>query len=239
MAPTEAFYLKHDLDARDHDKMRPLIMKHGAAGYGVYWWIVEDLYKNKGRLARDYAALAWAYHEPEKLVKAIVEDFGAFYDDAGRIACRRVDRDLASRREAAAQASAAGKASAAKRALNGRLTVVEENPTTVQPGEERRGEEGKERNLTAANGSPSAADLKKEIEKTLNAGERTQFLARMADARLPFDFGDFKKGGRIDDLPAETCALVLEKVPRLGLDLRRFLQIKIDDKKADSNRRKS
>ena len=56
-------------------------------------------------------------------------------------------------------------------------------------------------------------------------------MARMEDARLPFDYGDFKKGGRINDLPPETCALVLETVPRLGLDLRRFLQIKIDAKK--------
>lgn len=229
MASTDSFYFKHDLDAREDEKMRALVMKKGASGYGIYWMIVEDLYRNEGRLARDYAALAWAYHEAQKEIKAIVEDFGAFYDDKGNIACRRVDRDLSARREASAQASAAGRASAVKRSLNGRST-------TVQPGEERRGEKGKEGDLTAA---PSAADLSNVIDKSLESGDRTQFMARMEDARLPFDFGDFKNGGRIMDLPAETCGLILDKVPRLGLDLRRFLQERISEKKADSNRRRS
>ncbi len=226
-----SFYLKHDLDARDDFKMRSLIMRTGSSGYGLYWMVVEDLYRNKGRLSRDYAALAWAYHEPEKTVKAVVEDFDLFYDADGRIACRRVDRDLSSRREAAAQASAAGKASAAKRALNGRST-------TVQPGEERREEEGKEGDLTAAR-PPAATDLKKEIAKAADAKATALFMASMEDARIPFDFGDFKKGGRVADLSADNCKRILETYPRLGLDLRRYFQERINESRADSNRRQA
>ncbi len=131
-----SFYFKHDLDAREDDKMRALIMKHGATGYGIYWMVIEDLYRNKGRLNRDYQALSWSYHQPQLKVKSVVEGCAMFYDCRGKIASRRVDRDLVSRRESSEKASAAGKASAVQRALN-------KKPTVSQPGEERRGEDRK------------------------------------------------------------------------------------------------
>lgn len=143
-----SFYFKHDLDAREDNKMRSLIIKHGAAGYGIYWMVVEDLYRNKGRLTRDYPALSWAYHQPQLKVKSVVEEFDAFYDSRGRIACRRVDRGLAELADFREQAALAGRRGGLKRSLNARLKnpsgpfeKVKGRLTDSKQGEERRREE--------------------------------------------------------------------------------------------------
>lgn len=162
-----SFYFKHDLDAREDDKIRALIYRHGATGYGIYWMLVEDLYRNKGRLNRDYAVLARAYRQPQLKVKAVVEEYAAFYDAKGKIACRRVDRDLVSRRESSEKASKAGKISAAQRALNKRSTVS-------QPGEERRGKEGKERETT---GAPSLFEIQEYVKSNGGAVDPERFYS--------------------------------------------------------------
>ena len=63
--------------------------------------------------------------------------------------------------------------------------------------------------------------------------------AKLHDATLPFDFGDFKRGGRIMDLSADTIEKIVERVPRLGLDLRELLDARIRIAKAESNGRPS
>ena len=164
-----SFYFKHDLDAREDGKMRALIMKHGATGYGIYWMVVEDLYRNKGRLNRDYKALSWAYHQPQQRVKAVVEECAMFYDYKGKIASRRVDRDLVSRRESSEKASAAGKASAVQRALNKKSTVS-------QPGEERRGEERKGEGEDRV-GNPTLLEIGVYVKTTGSAVDPERFFA--------------------------------------------------------------
>lgn len=213
-----SFYLKHDLDARDDEKMRALLMNKGAVGYGIYWMLAEDLYKSGGRLARDYKALAWAYHVPEQEVKSVAENFALFYRSHGKIACRRVDRDLDSRREASEKASAAGKASAVQRALNVRSTHS-------QPGEERRGEERKGEDRTAA---PSAADLSKLVDKSVDklAGKLLSD-EQLLETQLPFSFGDIPQGRRIIDIPPDCARAILERASKLGLSLRRALEMRI------------
>lgn len=213
-----SFYLKHDLDARDKDpNMRAMIIKLGARGSGIYWWIVEDLYKNNGRIPRDYEALAWAYHEPVALIKSVAEDFRLFTDSHGKLSCSRVDRDLNSRRDAAEKASLAGKASAAQRALNGRST-------TVQPGEERRGEEGKDRTT-----APAAVDLKSLAKlKGATTKSEDQLLAQ----QMPF--GECR-GRRVIDLDPTYCAWVVNNVAKLSVDLRRGLELRVRLKAEESN----
>lgn len=214
---TSSFYLKHDLDAREDEKMRALLMKLGARGYGIYWMVAEDLYRNSGRIARDYAAMAWTYHEPVKDVKAVVEDFDLFYDSNGKIGCRRVDRGLTERKEASEQARLAGRASAAKRASNA-------SSTTVQPGEERRGKEGEDR--TAA---PAAADLAKELSTVVDKLGTTSGLngEQLLELQLPFSFGDIPKGRRVLDIAPDCAKAILAKMPRLGFDLTRALRYRI------------
>ncbi len=214
-----SFYFKHDLDARGDDKMRSMMMKHGARGYGIYWLIVEDLYRSKGRITRDYAAMAWAYHEPQQEIKSVAEDFGLFYDTHGKIACHRADRDLESRREASEKASIAGRASASQRALNSRSTQVNQERT----GEERKGED-----KTTA--TPSAVDrlidgIKTDIPKSFDAW------------RFPKGFNAKYAGAYLLNVPVDECEKLLN-TPRLGAEIKAALEWRIDQKKLETSRGK-
>ncbi len=201
--------------------MRALMMKHGARGYGIYWMIAEDLYRSNGKLARDYDALAWAYHEPQAAIQAVVENFELFYDSNGKIACKRVDQEIEARAEAIEAARRGGKKRAAQVALKSGLAIPE-------VGEERRGEEGKD--ITAA---PSAADLSKELSTTVDKLCKTPIPEANLETQLPFSFGDIPKGRRVIDIDPTSCRAILDKATRLGLELRRALEARIKIKQSE------
>lgn len=230
-----SYYLKHDLDARQDGRIRALLMKLGARGYGIYWMIAEDLYREGGRIVRDYAALAWAYHEQAEDIKAVAEDFDLFFDDAGKIACHRVDHYLSDREEAVKEGHAA---ILRRKRPDGSPWLLNRDPTRSDIGtlrvplyQERR---GKESYITAAKRPPSAADLssladQKSVKTALTPTDNELLLMQ-----LPFSFGDIPKGRRVIDIDVISAQALLDQAPRLGLKLRRALaarlKIKSDEK---------
>lgn len=221
-----AFYLKHDLDARNDPKLIALRMKRGAAGYGIYWMIVEKLYAESGRLELDYNALAWELHETANDIKVVAEDYDLFYKtDNDKLACRRVDRALSERRDAVRQAREAGRASAAARASQRAFNARSTDP---QPGEERRGEEG-EKKTTA----PSAVDLCGQVDKSVDKyiGHGKPLL------EMQFPFGKYR-GRRIIDIPADEAAHMLKSDGRISALLRAALSERVKLKESESNGRK-
>lgn len=79
-------YFPHDSNARNDEKLVRLRMKHGAAGYGVYFMILERLREDaKYMSARDYNMIAYDLRVDAALVKSVVEDFGLFvFADNGK-----------------------------------------------------------------------------------------------------------------------------------------------------------
>lgn len=141
----DAFFFKHDLNARNDPKIIPMRMKLGTEGYGAYCMIVEKLYEANGRLPRDYAALSWELHFEQGKVKQLVEGFGLFYDANGKIASKRVDREI---EERAALREAGRKYAARRWGSNGKAMGTHKEPTAdPMPGEDRRGEERIEDNV--------------------------------------------------------------------------------------------
>jgi hypothetical protein len=45
-----SYYFSHDYNARSDPKIKKLLARHGVAGYGIYWAIIEDLYNNANAL---------------------------------------------------------------------------------------------------------------------------------------------------------------------------------------------
>lgn len=77
-------YFPHDSNARNDEKLVRLRMKHGAAGYGVYFMILERLREDTDYMsAKDYNMIAFDLRVDAAIVKSVVEDFGlfAFTDD--------------------------------------------------------------------------------------------------------------------------------------------------------------
>lgn len=72
-------YFSHDANARNDEKIIRLRIRHKAAGYGVYFMILEILREKKDLMClRDYNVLAFELREDAGLIKSVVEDFGLF-----------------------------------------------------------------------------------------------------------------------------------------------------------------
>lgn len=130
-------YFSHDSNARNDEKIIRLRMKHNAAGYGVFFMILERLREDAGYMSvKDYNMIAFDLRVDAALVKSVVEDFGLFvftedgkyfYSDSFK---RRMDiKDTLTRKR-----SEGGKAAMKKRWNKQKVTPkaedVEETPPT-------------------------------------------------------------------------------------------------------------
>ena len=79
-------YFSHDSNARNDEKLIRLRIRHKAAGYGVYFMLLEILREKKDFLCpRDYNVIAYELREDAALVKSVIEDYGLFdFTDDGK-----------------------------------------------------------------------------------------------------------------------------------------------------------
>jgi uncharacterized protein YdaU (DUF1376 family) len=164
----DTFFLKHDYHARTDEKVLGLLRKHGWAGYGLYWALIEMLYEAGGKIRPDYETLAYDLRVELRFVKSIIEEFDLFYftsstSDKAMIASRSVDRRLAERRAQAKERSEIAKAAVNARWEQERarrekyVTYTDVVPTNTEAYQERRGEE---REITErAAHQPAASDF--------------------------------------------------------------------------------
>ena len=71
-------YFSHDYNTRSDEKVKLLIRRHGMAGYGIFWALVEDLYRNANALQLDCEGIASDYKTTEDVIRSIIFDFGLF-----------------------------------------------------------------------------------------------------------------------------------------------------------------
>lgn len=113
-----------DMDHND-ERLLSLRMRHKAAGYGVYFMLLDVLQAQSGYMCqRDYNVIAYELHEDAGLVKSVVEDFGLFsFTDDGKC---WYSEPLLRRMEKIGQVSKARKEAAQKRWGNRDKKVQEE-----------------------------------------------------------------------------------------------------------------
>lgn len=72
-------YFPHDSNARNSEKLIRLRMRHKAAGYGVFFMILERLREEPSYMSvKDYNMIAFDLREDASLIKSVIEDFGLF-----------------------------------------------------------------------------------------------------------------------------------------------------------------
>jgi hypothetical protein len=76
--PKDTFYFSHDYNARNDEKIKRLIRKHGMIGYGIFWSIVEDLYNNANALRMDYEGIAYDLRSDSEVIASVINDFDLF-----------------------------------------------------------------------------------------------------------------------------------------------------------------
>lgn len=91
----DAFYFKHDCNARNDEKLLSVRRKYGMEGYGVYWALVEKMRESKDyQIKKDYNDIAWDLRVGEDIIKSVVEDFNLFSVKGDKIYSRRLMEDM-------------------------------------------------------------------------------------------------------------------------------------------------
>jgi hypothetical protein len=135
--PKDTFYFSHDYNARNDEKIKRLIRKHGMQGYGVFWSIVEDLYNNANALRLDYDGIAYDLRSDSDTVFSVINDFDLFVFDVNTFGSLSVQKRLDERNDKSIKA----RESANKRWNNANALQPQSDSNAIK---ERKGKEIKE-----------------------------------------------------------------------------------------------
>ena len=141
--PKDTFYFSHDYNARNDEKIKMLIRKHGMIGYGVFWAIVEDLYNNANALRTDYDGIAYDLRLHSDIVKSVVNDFDLFEINGDYFGSSSVKTRLDQRNEKSlsARKSASYRWNKIDKDANALQTLSEGNAKKERKGKEIKGKE--------------------------------------------------------------------------------------------------
>jgi hypothetical protein len=128
-------YFPHDSNARNSDKLIRLRMKHKAAGYGVYFMILERMREDNNYMSvKDYNMIAFDLREDASLIKSVVEDFGLFVftEDGKYFYSESFNRRMVYKDEKSQRRSEAG-----KKGMSSRWKKDNDDITTSPPSDNK------------------------------------------------------------------------------------------------------
>lgn len=151
----ETYFFRHDYHARNDHRLCALVSDHGAAGYGIYWCLVEMLHEETTHKLpmQDYLfrSVAKQMSTTAEQVLNIVQDcmnvYQLFSGESGFFFSNRVFKNISDREDIKEKRSKAGKISAEKRKIATSdehvLTSVEQNSTKKRKVKEKKVKEKK------------------------------------------------------------------------------------------------
>ena len=144
----ETYYLKHDYNSRNDEKILKLRSKLGAEGFGIYWMLLEKLAESsEGRLLiSDIECIAYELRLECERITDVIRTYGLFKMDEEYFWSGRLVSDLAERNCKSEKAKLSAKIRWNKKATYNKsystATRANKNANAMQ-GEERRREERK------------------------------------------------------------------------------------------------
>ncbi|MBR4506165.1 MAG: DUF4373 domain-containing protein [Bacteroidales bacterium] len=126
------YWFKHDVEARNDDKIINLRIDLGAAGYGIYFMILELLATSENfKLSDNYKAIAYKIGSNEELVEKVVLNYGLFEfdNDFKFFYSPRLKKHMDDVVATSEKRAVAGRVSAAKRAGKNETADVWKVPT--------------------------------------------------------------------------------------------------------------
>ena len=104
-------YFSHDYNARNDKKLVKLFMKHGLAGIGAFWCLIEMLYESNGKIMRsECERIAFEMRTTCEFIDSIITDFDLFECDENAFWSISVNNRLFMRSEKSEKAKASAKA---------------------------------------------------------------------------------------------------------------------------------
>ena len=210
---TLSSYFPHDSNARNDERLVNVRMKHGPAGYGVYFMLVERLREDPEYMSVvDYNLIAFDLRIDASLAKSIIRDFGlfAFTVDPERGECfysESLRQRMARKDEITAKRKAASALGVSVRQENREKTktaeisnqmVVETQPNGVPNGSEKRtkGKESKVKENSTSSPYVEEAHAAKPL-RNADAGDEAASVAPSAGVsskdKSDFDLAAFAR----------------------------------------------
>jgi hypothetical protein len=90
----DTFYFSHDYNARNDEKIKELIFKHGMKGYGIYWSVIEDLYQNSNVLRGNFARISLELQVDRDIVISVICEFDLFVFNGNNFSSLSVQKRL-------------------------------------------------------------------------------------------------------------------------------------------------
>jgi hypothetical protein len=101
----DTFYFSHDYYAMNDPKLLRLKARHGMAGIGAFWCVIEMLYEQGGELSiNDIPIIAKELFMQQKTLESIIENFGLFQKTETIFLSLAVNERLLKRNERSASA---------------------------------------------------------------------------------------------------------------------------------------
>ena len=181
-------YFPHDSNARNDERLVNVRMKHGPAGYGVYFMLVERLREDPEYMSVvDYNLIAFDLRIDASLAKSIIRDFGlfaftvdtergeCFYSESLRQRMARKDEITAKRKAASAIGVSVRQENRekTKTAETSNQMVAEMQPNGIPNGSEKR-TKGKESKVKENSTSSPYVEEAHAAKPLRNAGARDE-----------------------------------------------------------------
>ena len=157
----------HDCNARNDPKILELRMKHGMAGYGIYFSILEKLTEDKNhKCLKNYDTIAFELRVDFFIVKSVVEDFGLFVftDDGKYFYSESITERMESVDKISKARAEAGRAGGLAKARNRREKGNAVSPVQENMPSENLANANKSSIKPVANANKSVANAKEEKE---------------------------------------------------------------------------
>jgi len=139
-------YFRHDYDAAEDEKIVRILKAMGPEGYGIYWLIIEKLYKHGGEILFDPDTMAWEMRAQCDRIATVMQSDLFYKTDAGMLRSHSVNRRLEEREGRTEQAKTAAKFRWNKK---GSMRPHSKRSATAMLGEDRIGEDKREEKKTS------------------------------------------------------------------------------------------
>ena len=166
----KAFYFQHDYNASNDHKILFLRQQLGIEGYGIYWYVVEQLAQSGGKLPlKIIPVLAMQIQTPQDKVVAVIKNYDLFTIEDDIFFSMRLMKQIQFRETLSIEGKKGAMARWSKKAENDSENSPPISPPIRDPNaKERKGKERKGKKESISAGEPATiAEREKLFYETL------------------------------------------------------------------------
>lgn len=203
----ETFWFSHDFNARNDPKIQKLVRRHGMAGYGIFWCIVEMLQEQDGYLPlSDCEDFAYSLRIENDIFYSVLNDFGLFQKDDARFwsmsALDRIAIRKAKSNKAKESAAERWRRESERRAIaehpqsegNANALRTQSEGNAIKEKKEKERTERKKQKEDAEYAAADAAT--QQLFQSFKAWVKTN-APRVEEMKEPFSFTDWQKATKL------------------------------------------